>query len=206
MEYIKPATIVIVSAALLVFAACSGGKTSKNPAKIDSTIIFNYRKAYDYDFKTQQKKLAEVYYKKVYDALKDDPDMNRELYTRAGYSLAALKSMRMDFEGSMVIALEMYKTMEANDSFKPAQRETILSLIAGRNAEIAELYDLLDSTYYSNDGAKMNFDNICYRLTPRYMANLKAGRIDDALKIGSEICEAIDSAVVWQRTVPTSVC
>ena len=199
MEYIKPATIVIVSAALLVFAACSGGKTSKNPAKIDSTIIFNYRKAYDYDFKTQQKKLAEVYYKKVYDALKDDPDMNRELYTRAGYSLAALKSMRMDFEGSMVIALEMYKTMEANDSFKPAQRETILSLIAGRNAEIAELYDLLDSTYYSNDGAKMNFDNICYRLTPRYMANLKAGRIDDALKIGSEICEAIDSAVVWQR-------
>jgi AraC-like DNA-binding protein len=70
---------------------------------------------------------------------------------------------------------------------------------AGRNAEIAELYDLLDSTYYSNDGAKMNFDNICYRLTPRYMANLKAGRIDDALKIGAEICEAIDSAVVWQR-------
>ena len=331
MEYIKPATIVIVSVALLVFAACSGGKTSKNPAKIDSTIIFNYRKAYDYDFKTQQKKLAEVYYKKVYDALKDEPDMNRELYTRAGYSLAALKSMRMDFEGSMVIALEMYKTMEANDSFNPAQRETILSLIAanqselnqnaeaertylkcydilkslyggpenngldfiihganvidlyyqmgqydkmtewiartesalkkyeeygdsaliheykghlaiwraillqntgrqheaasvynaiphscfvnqfvvssaitylhdaGRNAEIAELYDLLDSTYYSNDGAKMNFDNICYRLTPRYMANLKAGRIDDALKIGSEICEAIDSAVVWQR-------
>ena len=136
MKFIKPVTISIVSAALFVIAACGGGNTSKNSARTDSVIELNYRKAYDYDFKTQQKKLAEVYYKKVYDALKDEPDMNRELYTRAGYSLAALKSMRMDFEGSMSIALEMYKTMEANDSFKPAQRETILSLIAANQSEL----------------------------------------------------------------------
>ncbi len=331
MRILKLITVFIASVALFVIAACSGGNTSKNSAKIDTVIEANYRKAYYYDFNTHHKKLAEVYYKKVYDALKDDPDKNRILYTRAGYSLAALKSMRMDFEGSMIIALEMYKTMEANDSFKLAQREAILSLIAanqtelnqnteaertylkcydilkslyggpenngmdfvihgtnvielyyqmeqydkmtdwiartesalktyeqygdsaliheykghmalwraillqntgrqheaasvynaiprscfvnqfvvstaitylqdaGRNAEIAELYDLMDSTYLSNDGAKMNFDNISYRLAPRYMANLKAGRTDDALKIGTQICEAIDSAVIWQR-------
>ena len=331
MRSLKLITIFIASVALFVIAACSGGNTSKSTAKIDTVIEANYRKARDYDFKTQQKKLAEVYYKKVYDALKDDPNKNRKLYTRAGYSLAALKSMRFDFDGSMAIALDMYRVMEANDSFKPAQREVVLSLIAGnqsqlnqneeaertylkcydilksvyggpekngldfivngvniidvyyqmtqydkmadwvartesamnvyeqygdsalieeykghiaiwraillqktghqqeaasvfdaiprsrfvnpavigaaitylqeagRIAEMADLYDLMDSTYYSNDGAKMNFDNICFRLAPRYMANLKAGRTDDALKIGTQICEAIDSAVIWKK-------
>ena len=331
MRTLRLITIFIASVALFVIAACSGGNTRKNSAKVDTVIEANYNKAYYYDFHTHQRKLAEIYYKKVYDALKNDPDKNRKLYTRAGYSLAAIKSMRMDFEGSMVIALDMYKTMEANDSFKLQQREAILSLIAGnqaelnqnteaertylkcyeilksqyggpenngidfvihgsniielyyrmaqydrmadwidrtesalkvyeqygdsaliheykghlaiwraillqntgrqheaasvydaiphscfvnqfvvnsaitylqdagRNAEIAELYNFLDSTFYSNDGAKMNFDNISFRLAPRYLANLKAGRTDDALKIGTQICEAIDSAVIWQR-------
>ena len=45
----------------------------------------------------------------------------------------------------------------------------------------------------------MNFENIRYRLTPRYLANMKAGHKDEALRIGATICEAIDSALVWQR-------
>ena len=79
MRSLKLITIFIASVALFVIAACSGGNTSKSTAKIDTVIEANYRKARDYDFKTQQKKLAEVYYKKVYDALKDDPNKNRKL-------------------------------------------------------------------------------------------------------------------------------
>ena len=72
-------------------------------------------------------------------------------------------------------------------------------MAAGRYAEAADSYELVDSVYASDDNAKMNFDNIAYRLTSRYMANFKAGRMDNALKLGTEICEAIDSALVWQK-------
>ena len=107
MRTLRLNTIFIASVVLFVIAACSGGNTRKNSAIVDTVIEANYNKAYYYDFHTHQRKLAEMYYNKVYDALKNDPDKNRKLYTRAGYSLAAIKSMRMDFEGSMVIALDM---------------------------------------------------------------------------------------------------
>ena len=69
----------------------------------------------------------------------------------------------------------------------------------GRYNEIADLYEKLDTSELATNGAKMNFDNICYLLTPRYVANVKAGRTDEALKVGIDICEAIDSAVAWQK-------
>jgi AraC-like DNA-binding protein len=65
--------------------------------------------------------------------------------------------------------------------------------------EIADLFEHYDSSELSRDGAQMNFENIRYRLTPRYLANMKAGHKDEALRIGATICEAIDSALIWQR-------
>ena len=70
---------------------------------------------------------------------------------------------------------------------------------AGRYKEAAECCELLDGPYSDNDGARTDFDNIQNRLTPRYMANYKAGYADKALKLGADICEAIDSALLWQK-------
>ena len=71
---------------------------------------------------------------------------------------------------------------------------------AGRYGEAADWLALLEDNVYSDDGAKMNLDNIATRLTPRYFATLKAGRTQEALAISTQICEAIDSALVWERT------
>lgn len=72
-------------------------------------------------------------------------------------------------------------------------------MAAGRYKEAADCYEQVDSSYASDDNVKMNFDNISYRLASRYMANVKAGRHDKALKLGVDMCEAIDSALVWQK-------
>ena len=70
---------------------------------------------------------------------------------------------------------------------------------AGRYNEAAYWYDQLDSTYLATDGARMTFDIVSKRLSPRYLAYRKAGRNGDALAIADSICASIDSALIWQN-------
>ena len=72
-------------------------------------------------------------------------------------------------------------------------------MTAGRYNEAAYWYEQLDSTYLATDGAKMTFDNIATRLSPRYSAYRKAGRNTDAQVLADSINAAIDSALVWQK-------
>ena len=70
---------------------------------------------------------------------------------------------------------------------------------AGRYDEAAYWYEQIDSTYEATNGARMTFDNIALRLSPRSSAYRKAGRNSDALTIADSISAAIDSALVWQK-------
>lgn len=72
-------------------------------------------------------------------------------------------------------------------------------MAAGRYGEAAYWYEQIDSTYLATDGAKMTFDNIATRLSPRYTAYRKAGRNADALVLADSVSAAIDSALVWQK-------
>ncbi len=72
-------------------------------------------------------------------------------------------------------------------------------MAAGRYDEAAYWYEQLDSTYLATDGAKMTFDIIATRLSPRYMAYRKAGRNADAMILADSVSAAIDSALVWQK-------
>ena len=72
-------------------------------------------------------------------------------------------------------------------------------MTAGRYDEAAYWYEQIDSTYLATDGAKMTFDNIATRLSPRYMAYRKAGRNADALVFADSVSAAIDSALIWQK-------
>ena len=72
-------------------------------------------------------------------------------------------------------------------------------MAAGRYDEAAKWYERIDSTYLATDGAKMTFDIIATRFSPRYMAYRKAGRNADALLLADSVSAAIDSALVWQK-------
>ena len=72
-------------------------------------------------------------------------------------------------------------------------------MAAGRYDEAADWYERIDSTYLATDGAKMTFDIIATRLSPRYTAYRKAGRSADALVLADSVSAAIDSALVWQK-------
>ena len=70
---------------------------------------------------------------------------------------------------------------------------------AGRYGESADMYARLDTTYASASNAMMTFDKINECLAPRYLAEMKAGRTQEALAIGADMANAIDSALVWQK-------
>ncbi len=72
-------------------------------------------------------------------------------------------------------------------------------MAAGHYDEAAYWYEQIDSTYLATDGAKMTFDIISSRISPRYMAYRKAGRNADALLLADSVSAAIDSALVWQK-------
>ena len=59
--------------------------------------------------------------------------------------------------------------------------------------------NLWSSTYASVSNVTMTFDKISECLAPRYMADMKAGRTQEALAIGADMAVAIDSALAWQK-------
>ena len=334
----KTRFIIILSAIVIVLLACTNHGQHQNQTveqtKRDTAAMADWERGSKYD-RIGQKRIAEMYFKKAYDALKDHPARDWKTYSKSAYGLMALHYLRYDLKGSMEIAMEVMKVMETNKDFPPQMRSFVLlqigqnqlalkqmpeaersflraydeilqelggsesgninlviyacnlmdfyletgeydkfaewlersehefkffeqksktktdsllveeykvhlalyqaRLLQGtghtreaiavydgiprsqvwntfvinsamdflkeveRYDEIADLFEHYDSSELSRDGAQMNFENIRYRLTPRYLANMKAGHKDEALRIGATICEAIDSALIWQR-------
>ena len=46
---------------------------------------------------------------------------------------------------------------------------------------------------------RMTQETIHTYLLPKYFANVKANRLDSAIAVGTWICQALDSAIVWQK-------
>ena len=330
--------IIILTVLVIVLLACTNhgqnqGQTVEQ-TKGDTAAMADWKRGEECD-RIGQKRIAEMYFKKAYDALKDNPARDWNAYAKSAYGLMALRYLRFDLKGSMEIAMAVMKVMEANKDFPPQIRSFVLLQIAqnqlelkqmseaersflraydeelqssggsecgdlnlviyacnlmdlyletgeydklaewlerskhefkffeqksktkndsllveeykvhlalyqarllkgtghtreaiatydaiphsqvwntfvinsamdflkevGRYDEIVDLFEYFDSSELSRDGAQMNFDNIQYRLAPRYLANMKAGHKDEALRIGATLCEAIDSALIWQR-------
>ena len=115
--------------------------------------------------------------------------------------IALKRALYLQELGRAAEAATTYASVPRSRLFEPrAYNEAADYLMAaGRYDEAAYWYEQLDSTYVATDGARMTFDNIAERLSPRYSAYRKAGRNADALLIADSVNAAIDSALVWQK-------
>ena len=115
--------------------------------------------------------------------------------------IALKRALYLQETGHAAEAAAIYAGVPRSRLFEPkAYGEAADYLMAaGRYDEAAYWYEQLDSTYVATDGARMTFDNIAERLSPRYSAYRKAGRNADALLIADSVNAAIDSALVWQK-------
>lgn len=115
--------------------------------------------------------------------------------------IALKRALLLQDSGHLAEAAATYAAIPRSRLMEPNGYTTAADYLmaAGRYDEAAYWYEHIDSTYLATDGAKMTFDIIATRLSPRYMAYRKAGRNADALVLADSIGMAIDSALVWQK-------
>jgi len=87
-------------------------------------------RAFVYD-EAWQMRLAELYYKRAYEALADNPAQDWALYGDAGYRYACMMSQRGDVEGSLAVATAILARAEGNSDFPTIQEASLLQLLAG---------------------------------------------------------------------------
>lgn len=98
-------------------------------------------------------------------------------------------------------ALEAYqqaaKTRYANTSQGQIEATNYL-MAAKRWDEAADKYEVMEQLIRQYD-MKMTLDNIHTYLLPKYLANIRANRMDSAAAVGQWICNSLDTAIVWER-------
>jgi AraC-like DNA-binding protein len=129
------------------------------------------------------------------------PDASPQLIEEYKGHLALSRARLLLATGHVGEANAVYDAIPANRIFTPLAITwaAIWLSEAGRYGESADMYARLDTTYASAENATMTFDKISECLAPRYLADLKAGRTQEALAIGADMAGAIDSALAWQK-------
>ena len=138
-EDMKKNIHIIICCTLLALIGCTG-KTSDETAKIVDEIQVDYQRAREFN-NANQMRLAELYYKKAFEALRDEPFQDIFIYGDAGYRYAVLLQERGDIEGALSIATEILNT-DISDSIRSA----LLMLVAG-----------CQNRFHQYDDAKQNW-------------------------------------------------
>lgn len=114
---------------------------------------------------------------------------------------AIIKSVILNTLGQKSEAAKIYNDINFNTIKNPPGikwRGRYL-MATERYAEAADCYAQWDSTYLVTDGAEHSFDVYRERVLPRFQANLKAGRIKDALNMTIPFHTALDSAIIHEK-------
>ena len=110
---------------------------SMEQAKIVSSPRADCLRAFVYD-EAWQMRLAELYYKKTYEALVGDPAQDWALYGDAGYRYACMMNQRGDVEGSLAVATAILAKAEGNSDFPAIQEASLLQFMAGCQAYLSQ--------------------------------------------------------------------
>ena len=134
--------IIILTVLVIVLLACTNhgqnqGQTVEQ-TKGDTAAMADWKRGEECD-RIGQKRIAEMYFKKAYDALKDNPARDWNAYAKSAYGLMALRYLRFDLKGSMEIAMAVMKVMEANKDFPPQIRSFVLLQIAQNQLELKQM-------------------------------------------------------------------
>lgn len=128
--------IILVVLCVVALVACRAEKASDHVSEKANTALSWHADALRYD-EAGQMQLAELYYKKAYEVLKDVPSQDWLTYGDAGYRYACMLYQRGDMEGTLAIVSEIMDIAKGQKEF-PATMETgLLSLMAQSQLHLA---------------------------------------------------------------------
>jgi AraC-like DNA-binding protein len=180
--------IILVVLCVVALVACRGEKASDHVSKKVNTAISWHADALEYD-KAGQMRLAELYYKKAFEALKDNPSQDWITYGDAGYRYACMLYQRGNMEGTLAIVSEIMDIAKGQKEF-PATMETgLFSLMAQSQLHLA-MPEAARQTFtraYENqltvlDGKERGDFNLAIMCSNIFSSFFEIGEYDEARK------------------------
>ena len=129
IEMKKAAYIILLCVAVVLTAGCADEKAGGSMSEKVYTAITWRDDAFEYD-RAGQMRLAELYYKKAYETMKDEPSQEWLVYGKAGYRYACMLYQRGDMKGALAVVNEILEKAEGQKDFPTTDRTGLLSLMA----------------------------------------------------------------------------
>lgn len=114
---------------VLLAVGCTGSGEKDNRPKWLKQAVKDYNQGIEYDMSAQSR-LAEMYYRRAYEAIKENPAQNIGFYGMTGFRYSFMLFIRGDKEGALAIASKVLAEAEKHDDFPPAQTSELLYEIA----------------------------------------------------------------------------
>ena len=166
-------------------------------------VIGLYRMAQDY---VSVKRYAEAqlwidHSEKLLDQLNEMPDHDPNGVDEYYGRLHLCRAIALQGQGQTAEADLEYKAFLATNYGRSGIGHldaTEYLMTANRWTEAANNYHYLDQV--RNDyGLKLTLDNIRQYLLPKFVANVGAARSDSAIAVGTQICQSLDSAIIYSK-------
>ena len=119
---------------LLCFVAalatgCTKDSDNDNQDDIVAQARADHKLASEYDEQWKMR-LAEIYYKKAYDALSDNPEKDWKCYGHSGYAYACMLYNRGEIEQTMTVLSDIISKAENNKKFPPVSGAGTIQMMA----------------------------------------------------------------------------
>lgn len=138
--------VILPFCSVLLFAGCCDNADADKPAiDIDSAMKYDSI-AHQYDDIEEQKRLAEYYYQKAYNIIKENPSQDWWLYGDAGYRYSCLIAKRGNVKESLVIINDMLSVVRNQDDFPKKQLASLYMQLAASQMVLG-LYDDAHKNY-----------------------------------------------------------
>ena len=132
-----------------------------------------------------QMRLAEMYYRKAYETMKDDPSQDWWLFGDAGYRYACLLFQRGDMEGTVATVSDLLAT-----GINPYERAALLGLMGDCQMELKQV-DAAKQSY--QDAYRLSIEMAGGERTGNFYAMLRClGSFDSFMESGD-----YEEAAVW---------
>ena len=130
------------------------------------------------------------------------PDARLEYFDEYRGRVYIMKAVALQGLGNLADAAKAYQSFQATDFSKTSSALIYANdylMAAGRYKEAADNYQNLDKML-AEHGMRESLDIIQLFLLPKFRANAWALRRDSAVAVGMHLCDALDSAIVKNKS------
>ena len=140
----KATYIILLCAAVALATGCSKDRAVEKQDDVVKQAYADIKLGAEYD-RQWKMRLAELYYKKAYDALQDNPAQRWYLYSEAGYRYACMLGNRGEMEQSLTVISDILSQPESPKEIPARQQSALHELMAQCQAHLGMLQEAKQS-------------------------------------------------------------